>query len=127
MQGHGSNAAFNFQKEMATIINKYRKENFKATQKALEIAADELARTMASNTPAGMGTGLMKRSWGIKKYPNEVYVYNSRGAKGFNLGIPLSNVAEYSRKGPNRFIGRTFEANKQKIVDTFKKEFQKIV
>jgi hypothetical protein len=29
MQGHGSNAAFNFQKEMATIINKYRKENFK--------------------------------------------------------------------------------------------------
>jgi hypothetical protein len=116
---------FDFQKEMQTVINKFRKENFKVTQDALAATGLQVAKIMADNTPVGMGTGLMKKSWDFIQYPNRMYVYNSRGAKGFNLGIPLSNVAEYSQRGTQAFIGRTFESNKEKIFEVFNKEFQK--
>jgi len=112
---------FDLEKEMRTIVNKFKKINYKATQEGLEQAGNNMVRIMARRTPQGKGTGQFKRSWKLKKYPNAVYVYNDRGTKGIGLGIPISNLAEYAHTGPKAFILRSFEENKRQIYNDFKK------
>ena len=127
MQGHGASAAIDFQKEMAKQINEFTKISYKATQKALAKAGAELVGIMKRNTPPTRGTGRFQNAWDVKIYPNAVYVFNTRGVKGENKGIPISNLAEYSSRGPEPFIRRTFKANEAKLFETFKKEFNSII
>jgi superfamily II helicase len=123
MQGYGKAAAFDLETEMRTIINKFKKINYKATQEALEVAGNNMAIRVSRRSPTGI-TGLFRASWKLKKYPNAVYVYNSRGVKGIDSGIPVSNLAEYAHSGPSPFIKNVFEANKRKIYDDFSKIMQ---
>jgi len=123
MRGHGENAAIDFQKEMAKHINEFKKISYKATQEALAKAGAELVNIMKSNTPPTKGTGQFQNSWDIVIYPNAVYVYNTRGVKGKNKGIPIANLAEYASRGPEPFIRNTFKANEAKLFETFKREF----
>ena len=121
-------AEFDLEKEMRTIVNKFSEKNFKATQESLKEVGAEMANVLTASTPATKGSGLFRASWKIKSYKNAVYVYNSRGVKGLNAGIPVSNLAEYSARGPKPFIINTFNANKTKIYNDFvKKMKQKII
>jgi len=124
MQGHGNAAAFDLDKELRTIINKFRKENFKYTQETLAEVGNNMAQILSRNTPTTKGTGLFRSSFKVKPYVNSVYVYNDRGAKGINAGIPISNLAEYSKRGPKPFILNTFNSNKVQIYNDFIKIMQ---
>jgi len=70
-------------------------------------------------------TGFFKRSWDVKLYPNVNYIYNPRGPGGLEKGIPLTQVSEYSRRGPKPFVFKTWERNKSDILNIFKKEFER--
>lgn len=117
----------NLEREMRSIFNEYREKQFKVIQESFDNLGDEIVKTMTNSTSAGNNTGQFKRSWKKKKYKNAVYVYNERGAKGIEKGIPISNVAEYSAKGPQPFIKRTFNFNAVRFFNIFLKDFtQKI-
>lgn len=118
MQGYGKNAYFDFEGEMRKVLNKITEKTFDATQGALKSTADETSKIMASNTHTS-GSGIFQRSWSQKDYKNASYVYNSRGVKGTDKGIPISNLAEYSARGPQPFVERTFNANKSRIFNYF--------
>lgn len=119
MQGYGKNAYFDFEGEMRKVINKISEKTFDATQDALKDTGSETSKIMSANTVSMTGTGQFQRSWTQKNYKNAVYVYNSRGTKGSDKGIPISNLAEYSARGPNPFVARTFSANKSRIFSFF--------
>lgn len=118
MQGYGKNAAFDFENEMRNVLNKLTDKTFKATQAALKDTGNETSRILASNTQTS-GTGQFQRGWTQKDYKNATYVFNSRGVNGTNKGIPISNLAEYSARGPKPFVERTFNANKSRIFSFF--------
>ena len=120
MQGYGKNTYFDLETEMRTIINKFKKINYKATQEGLEQAGNNMARRLSRRSPIG-ATGQFKAGWKLKKYPNAVYIYNDRGAKGIGAGIPISNLAEYAHTGPKPFILRYFEESKRQVYNDFKK------
>lgn len=118
-----SNNVLDFEKEFRRIINDFTKISFDATQEALKIAADETARRLMLASP--VNTGLFKSSWGVKQYANVCYVFNNRGAGGIEKGIPLTNIIEYSNRGPNPFIFRTWENIKNEMKEIFIKEFER--
>ncbi len=118
MQGYGKNAYFDFEGEMRKVINQITNKTFDATQAALKDTAQETSKIMESNTHTS-GSGIFQRSWGQKDYKNASYVYNSRGVLGTEKGIPISNLAEYSSRGPQPFVERTFGANKSRIFNYF--------
>ena len=121
-------AEFDLEKEMRTVINKFNKKSFNATQESLKEVGIEMSHVLTAATPPTKGSGLFRGSWKIRQYKNAVYVYNERGAKGINAGIPISNLAEYSARGPKPFIINTFNASKTKIYNDFvKKMKQKII
>ena len=66
----------------------------------------------------------MKRSWKTKYYKNVKFIYNERGAQGVDKGIPLANLAEYSRRGPRPFIQQTWERNKAQIAESVKRKLE---
>lgn len=82
-----------------------------------------MCRRLERITPAD--TGLFKRSWKVKTYPNAGYIYNERGAGGIDKGAPISNIAEFSRRGPDPFIFSAWEKNKNEIKEIFIKEFER--
>lgn len=119
MQGYGNKAYFDFEAEMRKVMNQLTDKTFKATQAALKDTGRETSKIMTANTVSMAGSGQFQRSWTQKDYKNAVYVYNSRGTKGTNKGIPISNLAEYSARGPKPFVERTFNANKSRIFSFF--------
>lgn len=115
-----------FEKAIEDLVVKFKKENFKATNEALEVAAKETQKRLEAATPIGDRGGVFKRGWGTKFYPNQKYIYNSEGSKGNRLGIPLTNLFVYSRNHANhRFVLETWEKNKGAIGDIFVKEYKK--
>lgn len=106
------------EREMTDLVNQFRQINFEITQEALEEVSQELAQILASATHTA-GTGQMKSSWRVKPYKNVKYVHNVRGTKGIDQGIPLTNLAEYSRRGPQPFIKKTWERHRQTITRRF--------
>jgi hypothetical protein len=96
-----------FQKE----IRKFSNQAFDIVQEALEEEAESLKNQLAAITPVGP-RGKFKAGWKKKKYPNHMYVYND--ALGSN-NVPLSNITEYSRRGPHPFILSAFERAKSSI------------
>ena len=119
MRGSGSGSTFDFEKEMRTVVNKFKKINYNYTQDALNDVGKSMADKLARSTPPTRGTGLFARSWKVKHYPNAVFVYNERGVGGINTGIPVSNLAEYAKTGPDAFIVRTSKEYKNKMYSNF--------
>jgi len=127
MRGSGSGSTFDFEKEMRTVVNKFKKINYNYTQDALNDVGKSMADKLARSTPPTRGTGLFARSWKVKRYPNAVFVYNERGTGGINTGIPVSNLAEYAKTGPKAFILRTSkESERQMYTDFIKIMKQKL-
>jgi hypothetical protein len=124
MQGHGSNSIFDFQQEMIKQINMCKKIGYEATQKALKASGEEMVKRASEATNTN-GLGIFKASWKLAPYPNSIYIYNSRGVLGPDKGIPLSNLSEYSARGPHPFILSTFERSKQALFNAFKNEMNK--
>ena len=119
MRGSGSGSTFDFEKEMRTVVNKFKKINYNYTQEALNDVGKSMADKLARSTPPTRGTGLFARSWKVKHYPNAVFVYNERGVGGINTGIPVSNLAEYAKTGPDAFIVRTSKEYQNKMYSNF--------
>ena len=119
MRGSGSGSTFDFEKEMRTVVNKFKKINYNYTQDALNDVGKSMADKLARSTPPTRGTGLFARSWKVKHYPNAVFVYNERGVGGINTGIPVSNLAEYAKTGPDAFIVRTSKEYQNKMYSNF--------
>lgn len=92
------------EKEFEREIRKYADKNFKIVQESLAETAEEFKKTLESATPVG-NTGKFRGNWKQKKYPNTVYLYNG----------PMTNIAEYSRRGPAPFIHSLFESNKESV------------
>jgi len=103
----------NLEKEFQREIRKYSETNFKIVQEALDETADEFRKTLESATPVGI-TGKFRRSWKKKKYPNSIYLYNG----------PLTNIAEYSRRGPAPFIHTLFESYKKTLEKSLIKKIE---
>ena len=107
-----------FLKQFESITRNFTKLNYEITQEVLVEVANEMARRL-SNATHTKGTGTFAGSWKIKEYKNVKYVYNSAGTKGQDKGIPLSNLAEYSDRGPVAFILETWDRNKDEILRLF--------
>lgn len=125
MQGIGGNANGDLQKQMEIIINKFKKINFKYTQEALDECSNETVRRLSGATNTKDGIGFFKSGWKSKKYPNAQYVYNDAGTGGIGKGIPYSNLAEYSSRGPQPFINSTWGKSKTEISKMFIKIMEK--
>ena len=63
MRGSGSGSTFDFEKEMRTVVNKFKKINYNYTQEALNDVGKSMADKLARSTPPTKGTGLFSRSW----------------------------------------------------------------
>lgn len=87
-----------FKKQFDTAMNKFQRDHYKITQQALKEVNQEMRKTMESASPSG-ATGQFKAGWKTKEYPNSVYTWNG----------PLTNIIEYSRRGPRAFIMQTFK------------------
>lgn len=98
------------EKQFEKTLQSLTKISFEATQKGLLMAGEETVKIMSSATNT-KGSGRFKASWKLKKYPNKVFVYNDR--KGDR--IPLTNIAEYSVRGPKPFIKQTEQTNQNQI------------
>ena len=100
-------------KEVQTDINK-------DTEKALDKASDYLVGQMERATPTR--TGRTARSWTrTDKYKRVRYVGNTATN---DKNIPIVNLLEYSKNG-KPFVRKTFEANKQQILNIMTQEISK--
>ena len=114
----------NLYDELKPILDQYTKEVWAKKEKALDKASDYLLEKLEQASP--VDTGTFKSSWvRTDKYYNVRYVGNSAvGSKNeYGYDIPLSNLIEFSSKG-KPFIQRTFDENKQKIIDIVKGELE---
>lgn len=114
----------NLYDELKLILDQYTKEVWDKKEKALDKASDYLLEKLKQASP--VDTGTFKSSWvRTDKYYNVRYVGNSAvGSKNeYGYDIPLSNLIEFSSKG-KPFIQRTFDENKQKIIDIVKGELE---
>lgn len=108
--------------ELKDILNEYSKELYASKEEALDKASDYMMEKLEQNSP--VDTGTFKKSWTrTTKYKNVRYIGNSAvgGKNKYGYNIPLSNLIEFSSKG-KPFIRRTFEENKEKIIEIIKGE-----
>jgi len=109
-----------FSKEMDIMVNRFYKENFDATQRALITVAQEGAKILERQSP--VGTGRFKSSWGVEtKYPNVKFIHNKALAPN---RIPLSNLIEHSRRH-TPFIYSTIGRYRGELFRKFIEEYQK--
>lgn len=110
----------NFAKDFEDITRQFSRQNYKITQEALEEASKKAAMIFSNSTVA-IDTGQFKGAWKYQKYPNVIYIFNDRGVNGYGHGggIPISNLAEYSKRGPKPFINSTWEKVKHDVLRTF--------
>lgn len=114
----------NLDEELKEVLNKYSNELFEAKERGLDKASDYFVEKLEDASP--VRTGKLKQSWSrTDKYKGVRYVGNS--AVGSNnkqgYGIPLTNLLEFSSKG-RPFIRRTFEENKDKLIEIIKGEIE---
>ena len=106
-----------FQDNFNKIVRDYMDKAFDETQKVLETAANDVKNTMQAAT-TNVKTGKFKRGWKVKKYPNSKYVYNG----------PLTNIIEFSKKGPKPFIQNTWNRiegdTKRKILNGLRQKLK---
>lgn len=110
----------NLYDELKDILDEYSEELYANKEEALDAAADFLVDQLEANSP--VRTGKLKESWlRTDKYTGVRYVGNSAtGSKNKQgYGIPLTNLLEFGSKG-HPFIRKTFEQNKERIIDIIK-------
>ena len=114
----------NLAEELKEILNQYSNEVFEAKERGLDKASDYFVERLEDASP--VRTGKLKESWlRTDKYKVVRYVGNSAvGSKNeYGYGIPLTNLIEFSSKG-KPFIRRTFEENKDKLIEIIKGEIE---
>lgn len=114
----------NLAEELKEILNQYSNDVFEAKERGLNKASDYFVERLEDASP--VRTGKLKESWlRTDKYKGVRYVGNSAvGSKNeYGYGIPLTNLIEFSSKG-NPFIRRTFEENKDKLIEIIKGEIE---
>lgn len=114
----------NLAEELKEILNQYSNEVFEAKERGLNKASDYFVERLEDASP--VRTGKLKESWlRTNKYKGVRYVGNSAvGSKNeYGYGIPLTNLIEFSSKG-KPFIRRTFEENKDKLIEIIKGEIE---
>lgn len=114
----------NLYDELKSILDVYSNDLFEAKERGLDKASDYLVEKLEVASP--VRTGELQKSWlRTDKYKGVRYVGNS--AVGSNnkqgYGIPLINLLEFSSKG-KPFIRRTFEENKDTIIEIIKGEIE---
>lgn len=114
----------NLYDELKSILDEYSNDLFEAKERGLDKASDYLVEKLEVASP--VRTGELQKSWlRTDKYKGVRYVGNS--AVGSNnkqgYGIPLTNLLEFSSKG-KPFIRRTFEENKDTIIEIIKGEIE---
>jgi HK97 gp10 family phage protein len=110
--------------ELKDILNEYSRELYASKEEALDKASDFMLEALERNSP--VDTGKFQKSWlRTDKYKGVRYIGNSAvgGKNKYNYNIPLSNLIEFSSKG-KPFIRRTFDANREKIVEIIKGELE---
>lgn len=110
----------NLYDELKDILDEYSEELYANKEEALDAAADFLVDQLEQASP--VRTGELKKSWlRTDKYTGVRYVGNSAtGSKNEQgYGIPLTNLLEFGKKG-HPFIRKTFEQNKERIIDIIK-------
>lgn len=108
----------NLAEELKSVLNEYSNELMAQKEVALDKAADFLVDKLEENSPVGE-TGEFKKSWTrTEKYKGVRYVGNTDvgGKNEYGYDIPLANLIEFSKNG-KPFIRKTFESNKDKIID----------
>lgn len=113
--------------ELREVLNEYANELIHEKEIALDKAADFLLEKLEQNSPEG-DTGVFKQSWTrTDKYTGVRYLGNTDvgGKNEYGYDIPLSNLIEFSVKG-KPFIRRTFEENKQQIIQIIKGELENV-
>ena len=114
----------NLAEELKEILNQYSNEVFEAKERGLDKAADYFVQRLEDASP--VRTGELKKNWlRTDKYKGVRYVGNSTiGSKNkYGYGIPLTNLLEFGSKG-KPFIRRTFEENKDKLIEIIKGEIE---
>ncbi len=115
----------NLAEELRDILDEYSKEFYANKEQALDTAADFLVGELEKASP--IDTGKLKKGWLLTdKYINVRYVGNSVGGSKNKYGyeIPLVNLLEFGSKG-KPFVRKTFDANKNKIIEIIKGGLQK--
>ena len=110
----------NLYDELKDILDEYSEELYANKEEALDAAADFLVDQLEANSP--VRTGKLKESWlRTDKYTGVRYVGNSSVGSNnkYGYGIPLTNLLEFGKKG-HPFIRKTFEQNKERIIDIIK-------
>lgn len=110
----------NLYDELKDILDEYSEELYANKEEALDAAADFLVDQLEVNSP--VRTGKLKESWlRTDKYTGVRYVGNSSVGSNnkYGYGIPLTNLLEFGKKG-HPFIRKTFEQNKERIINIIK-------
>lgn len=133
--------------ELQDVLLEFSDDLLEQKEIALDKASAYIADEFVKNTPTGAETfeDRMKtkdswiatvseretsRSTGLsslvrKPYKNVRYIGNSATAsRGTNKNIPIVNLLEFSRNG-KPFVRKTFDSNKEKIIQIIKGELQK--
>lgn len=109
--------AQSFTRQMDKVLRDFKKKNYAVTQKVIQTVTEEIKEDM-QNATTNVNTGKFKDGWKIAKYKNQSYVYNG----------PLTNIVEYSARGPQPFIENTFTQKqaryKKRVVDEFNKNYK---
>ena len=111
----------NLAEELKEILNQYSNEVFEAKERGLDKASDYFVERLEDASP--VRTGKLKKSWSrTDKYKGVRYIGSSAvGSKNqYGYGIPLTNLLEFGSKG-KPFIRKTFEENKDKLMETIKR------
>lgn len=114
----------NLYEELKSVLDEYSNDLFEAKERGLDKASDFLVEKLEAESP--VKTGTLKKSWlRTDKYKAVRYVGNSSvgSTNKYGYGIPLTNLLEFSSKG-KPFIRRTFEENKEKIIEIIKGEIE---
>lgn len=114
----------NLYEELKDILDTYGNELFEAKERGLDKASDYFVERLEVSSPEK--TGNLKKSWiRTDKYKAVRYVGNSAvgSTNKYGYGIPLTNLLEFGSKG-HPFIRKTFEDNKEKIIEIIKGEIE---
>lgn len=114
----------NLYDELKSILDEYSNDLFEAKERGLDKASDYLVEKLEEASP--VRTGELKENWlRTDKYKGVRYVGNSSVGSNnkYGYGIPLTNLLEFSSKG-KPFIRRTFEENKDTIIEIIKGEIE---
>ena len=114
----------NLAEELKDVLNEYSNELFDLKEKGLDKAADYFMGKLEQNSPYdanSSNTPHFKDSWTrTDQYKGVRYVGNT---KTNTKNIPLSNLIEFGSKG-HPFIRKTFDENKDKIIEIIKGEIE---